>query len=419
MNRWWSSWARSAPIVLSCLSVEAQEAPAKAGTELANSLTLSLEQALERAVVSAPRVLAARAQILEAESASVGARIYPRSNPTLEAAVGPRVIASDATPAVALQFMQILPLGGGVSARLAAVDAGVAHSAASAEAVTQELQRAVASAYVRTLWAEERLSLAQSQITLAQETQLTTEQRVSAGDSTRLEVNVAKLGVSRALAEAKDVQALRDGALGELRILLGLPHEVALTLSGKLSELSTPDLASLLARSKNRPDLRALAAQLRAAEAEREVASLGAFPDFGVGLRYEHEETNVHAVMGVFSLSLHFFDYGQGDAAVAQAKSQRAIVQLQQRQIELPIEVRTAFEVLNRRREAVLAFDPEPTFAESLELAAKAYKAGETSLSDLLILRGEIIETKRAFTDRLLAARVAEIELRSVVGVWP
>ena len=123
--------------------------------------------------------------------------------------------------------------------------------------------------------------------------------------------------------------------------------------------------------------------------------------------------------MGVFSLSLPFFDSGQGDAAVAQAKSQRAIVQLQQRQIELPIEVRTAFEVLNRRREAVLAFDPEPTFAESLELAAKAYKAGETSLSDLLILRGEIIETKRAFTDRLLAARVAEIELRSVVGVWP
>lgn len=419
MNRWWSLWALGAPIVLSCLSVEAQEAPAKAGIEPANSLSLSLEQALERAATSAPRVLAARAQVVEVESASVGARIFPRSNPTLEAAVGPRVIASDATPAVALQFMQILPLGGGVSARLAAVDASVAHSAASAEAVTQELQRAVASAYVRTLWAEERLSLAQSQITLAQETQLTTEQRVSAGDSTRLEINVAKLGVSRALAEAKDVQALRDSALGELRVLLGVAYDVSLTLSGKLSELTVPDLASLLARSKSRPDLRALAAQLREAEAEREVASLGAFPDLGVGLRYEHEETNVHAVMAVFSLSLPFFDYGQGDSAVAQAKRQRATVQLQQRQIELPIEVQTAFEVLNRRREAVLAFDPEPTFAEGLELAAKAYKAGETSLSDLLILRGEIIETKRAFTDRLLAARMAEIELRSVVGVWP
>ncbi len=382
-------------------------------------MSLSLEQALERAAGSAPRVLAARAQIAEAESAGIGARIYPRANPTLEAAVGPRVIGTEATPAVALQFMQLLPLGGGVSARLAAVDASVARTAASTDAVTQELQRAVGSAFIHALWAEERLALAQSQIVLAQETKLTTEQRLAAGDSTRLEINVAKLGVSRAEAEAKDVQALRDGTLGELRLLLGIPHDVSLTLSGNLSELGTPDLASLLARSKSRPDLRALSAQLREAEADVEVAATSAFPDLGVGLRYEHEETNIHTVMAVFSLSLPSFDYGRGDGSIAQAKSQRVTVELQQRRIEVPIEVRTAFEVFSRRREAVLAFDPEPTFAESLELAAKAYKAGETSLSDLLILRGEIIETKRAFTDRLLAARLAEIELHSVAGVWP
>jgi len=395
----------------------AQQAPPATASPAA--LTLTLEEALALARKSAPRVLAARALAPEVDGERAEATIYPRFNPTIEAAIGPRFKGVDATPAISVEYMQVLGLGGGVSARIAALDAKLDRTKAEGEGTTQGVQRAVALAFVRTLWANERLKLAEDQALLAKETATTTDQRLVAGDSTRLEVNVAKLGIGRAAAELKDTEALRDSYHGELRLLLGLGYATPLSLQGSLGEIGKAELGAMLARAKERPELLAIASELKEAEADASYADALSYPDLGIGLRFEHEDKDTNTAMGVLSLSLPFFDHGQGLGARAEAKKRRAQNDLQQRTAELPIEIRRAFEVFQRRREAAMMFDGAAGFGENLELASKGYKAGETDLAELLLLRRELIEAKRSHTDRLLAAREAEIELRAAAGVWP
>ena len=417
MFRLFATLALGAALITVPFEVWSQEVngapPAGAGKE---TITLSLEEAVQLAVRSAPRVLSRQARTPELEGLRVEAEIYPRLNPTFEIAVGPRVAGSELSPTVSLEFIQVLGLGGGVAARLEALEASLERSKAETLGTIQSVQRAVALAFVRVLWAEERLKLANEQAALALATLTATEQRKTAGDTSQLELNIAKMGIDRADADKKDSEALRRAALGQLRLLLGISYDANLTLKGKLSEVGTADLANMLSKAKNRPELAAIAAELREAEAEVAFGDTLAAPDLGLGVRYQHEDKGVNTIMGVFSLSLPFFDYGQGVTARSEAKKRRVQVDLQQRSAEVPIEIQSAYEVFVTRRAAALNFGESINFDENLQLASTGYKAGETSLSELLILRRELLDAKRTQTDRMLSAREAEIELRAAAG---
>jgi hypothetical protein len=103
----------------------------------------------------------------------------------------------------------------------------------------------------------------------------------------------------------------------------------------------------------------ALAADLAAAEADSDLADALAAPQLGVGARYEFEDDRQHTIVGIFSLTLPFFDHGQGLAAVARAKAARAKTELAAKRSAASVEVETAARVAEKRAEAGIAFDLE------------------------------------------------------------
>lgn len=406
-----SAWADDVPEAATL-----KEAP---GPTAAPAVTLTLKQAYVLAL-RAPGARVAQALRPEAEAARVDAQIFPRKNPVLEVGVGPRIVNLEPTPTVSLSLMQSVDLGGGVTARAAAAVAAADRAGADGDAATQALLREVGLAFVRTLWAEEQLAQASELVTLAEDTRAATELRQKGGDVSRLEIGVAKLGVARAKAEMRRREADRESALGRLHVLLGVPQSSPIAVKGSLSELEALSLGELEKRAKERPDLAALAAELRGARAEAELGDALAAPELGFGVRYDHEEDS-DTVQGVLSLSLPIFDHGQGLRARAEATERRTRIDLDAATTTLPIALRAAFDTYERRVAAARALESEVAapFEENLALTKRSFEAGESSLSEVLVLRREIAEGRVDYLDRLLEAREAGIALRAEAGVLP
>ena len=386
----------------------------------AKSLELTYEGALALARQSSPTAVGAPLRIREAEAARVEASIYPRYNPLLEVELGPRLIGNDLdSAAFAVGLSQNLDLGGGVGARQRRVQAMVEAAGADGDAAMQQTLRAVALAFVRAQWAEQRLALAKDVRAIATSVLQATKKRIDAGDGTALELNVARGGLARAAAEAKGAEATHDAALGELRALLGLAPATRIVLKGRLETPRPVDLAALRKAAQNRGDVRALAADLAAAQADEDLADALAAPQLSLGARYEFEDNRQHTILGTLSMTLPIFDHAQGLSAQAEAKAKRATVELAAKKRQVDAELDTAAQVTEKRRAASDAFALEkdaPTFADNVKLAMRGYEAGETSLGEVLLVRRELIDTEGARLDRLLEIRSAEIDLHFVAG---
>src|ERR1700752_172090 len=109
----------------------------------AQSVSLSLEQALARAREQAPAVLIARARIEEARGRLSGASVRFRDNPIIDIASGPRMTEAGNLIDLDVGFSQVFETGGQRAARIAGAEAGIARETAAAEEARRLALRAV------------------------------------------------------------------------------------------------------------------------------------------------------------------------------------------------------------------------------------------------------------------------------------
>jgi cobalt-zinc-cadmium efflux system outer membrane protein len=386
------------------------------------AVTLDLHGALALAKKTGPVAVTARARTTEARSRRVGAGVYPTENPVIDFFAGPAISDADLGFKLGAGIFQSFDLGHRVRARLDAVDAAVEEAEAGAAVMEQSLMREVGEAYLRALWAEARLKYAVDLEKVATDVSRATERRAKAGDATALEVNVATGALARASADVKAYEAAREAEVGRLKTLLGLAHETQIELAGDLEKGRRIDGRTLITGAGKRPELRALQAELKGAQAEIDLGDALAAPELGVGARYERDEDNVHSVFGTLSLTLPIFEYGQGVSAAARARATRVETQIRLGKRQVDNEVRTALGVYERRAGAAEVFEQgggRKAFEDNLRLATKGYEAGETSLSELILIRRELIDTEIGRLDRLLEVRLAELDVLLAAGALP
>src|SRR5262245_54737593 len=188
------------------------------------SVTLTLEDALARARAQAPSILVARARIEEARGRLVGARVRHRDNPTLNGAVGPRTTEAGTLTDFDLGVGQVFETGGQRDARIAGAEAAIRRETAIADDAGRLVRRDVAIAWLRTLYAQERLALLTRTESVAADVVTVADRRFSAGDIAVLDLNVSKSALARARAARLAADADRLAAAGDLQRLLGLPN---------------------------------------------------------------------------------------------------------------------------------------------------------------------------------------------------
>jgi outer membrane protein, heavy metal efflux system len=384
----------------------------------AQDTTLTLAQAMDMARQRAPLILSAKGRIEEARGRLAGALVRFRDNPLIELDAGPRFLPNGRLAAIDVGVSQNLELGGKRDARIAGAQAGIARETAVSEDTLRGLLRDVGTAFARALWAEKRLALLQTSEKLAADFLATEQKRYDAGDIAALDLNLAKTSAVRARSEVRSATADRTEALGDLKIFLGMSPEGQLAIRGDLSEKKDYDLNSLLAVSAERPDMKAVAAELQEAEADVRLGNTFKWPELAVGGKYTRDEGD-NIVQGGVKITLPVFAKGQELQATGNARAARLRTDLEALRRTARSEVKTAFTIQQFRKETVDELEKTalPGLEENDELAKRSYEEGELGLTELIFLRRENLETRLVYANSLLEAALSSLDLEFKAGV--
>jgi cobalt-zinc-cadmium efflux system outer membrane protein len=384
----------------------------------AQPVSLSFEQALVRAREQSPALLVARARIEEARGRLTGARVRFRENPTIDVGSGPRTTEQGTLTDLDVGFAQSFETGGQRAARIAGAEAGVARETAVAADAGRAALRAVALAYLRLRYAQDRIELLTGAETAAADVVNVATRRYEAGDIAVLDVNIAKVARARARAARLVADGDRIALAGELQRLLGLAPGTVVIASGSLRLERRPDLSSLLAAVSNRTDLRAIEADIRDAEADVRLGRAAARPDVGLGARFKREEGH-KAVLGELTITLPVFSQGQELRATGAARASRLRLELETSRASIESELRSLYAAYAAREGALAAFEQEamPGVDENETLARRSFEVGQVSLAELLLIRREIVDTRLEYLSRMLDVAESVIEQDAVAGV--
>ncbi len=377
---------------------------------------LTLEEALALARERGGTVILARGRIEEARARQAQAGRRFQENPVLEVDGGYRC-AGDGFFDFEAAVTQGLDAGRRRSARVAGAQAALDRAEAELAEARRLLLREVRTGFVRGLMAMDRTALLAASRQAADELLAATERRYEAGEATALELNRARTAAAVARAGQSAAKAEAGAALAGLAALLGLEPGGTVELRGPLVPLSPPGLEALLAGLDRRPDLRALAAELREAEAEVLLGQALGRPEFGARGGVAREEGADIVTAGVV-IALPVHNRGQETLAVGQARSAALRQALAAARGAAEAEVRGAYSALDRRLAAVRELERTalPALRDNESLALKSFEAGEIGLGELLLIRREIVETRLAYLDRLLEASLTRYELETAAG---
>jgi cobalt-zinc-cadmium efflux system outer membrane protein len=382
----------------------------------AQGTVMTLAEVLTRAREQAPHIVSARLAMEEARGRLLGASVRFQANPEIDAALGNRNGPDARFTDFELGLGQSFEPRARRSARIAGANAAIAQSSANVDEVTRTVLRLAASAYYRAVHATERIRLLNATHELAASVQATAERRFKAGDIAVLDVNLARASVARVRAEREGAEASKTLALGELRQLLRLENEAG--VDGSLPRPGEADLGAALQTALQRPEIRWLEAAIQEAEAELRVGLSFSKPEYGAGVRYSREEGD-QIVLGGMTVTLPVFSKGQEQRAVGAARAARLRSELDAARTRMQVEVRAAFDAYTRRLAAVRVLEAEaiPGLDENEQLTTRSFEVGQIGLSELLLIRREIVDTRSQYLEALLAAALARIDLDASAAV--
>lgn len=357
----------------------------------------------------------ARARLGEADADAVEAATW--ANPTFEVARD----KTGATSETSWQISQPIDFSGrrglrssGAERRRAAVEAE--NRARSGERAA-ELRRA----FYSVLRQQEALSAVQAWATRFADIGRVVDKLARAGEASGYDRRRLVREQRAAEARLAETRAELDRGRARLSSLLGQAADDGVT--GRLLPDGAADLATLKARLSERPDLAALAAKADAANADHAAARRN-FPEvtFGIGgKRVDDGTTSETGTLFSLAIPLPIFDRQQaGDRrTAAQAMAARAELGLARQSAEgeltgLHRQLSQLIAAAERYRQDAVA----PS-AELVRIAEAAYRAGESTVLELLDAYKGALEAETTALDLEWKARDARIELDKLTGSFP
>jgi NodT family efflux transporter outer membrane factor (OMF) lipoprotein len=296
------------------------------------------------------------------------------------------------------------------------------------------LTATVATSYMQVRGLQRQLDILAQNIATRADTVHLTRVRFEAGLATDLEVAQAETQLRQIEASVPDVQRRLDNELGALRILSGeVPESVDQTL---LARAPIPAGAPTLPRQtpaellERRPDLRAAARRIDAANARLGSARANLLPKFTLAFggsvdRLEFRDAPA-ITDNLFNVGLGIFwplfnggrihaDIAAQDAALRE--SQHAFDQALLNALQ---DVESAYTDVrsHRERSALLQFAVDAA-QRSSELAQDLYHAGRVDFLSVLEAHTQVLDTERELAQSQTNAAVSMVSLyRALGGGW-
>ena len=377
--------------------------------------TLSAEAVLERALSQSPRVLVAGATTEGARARLSHAKVWVQENPVMEALFDPEL---DDRSKLELTFP--LEFGYRRHKRIGLAKAEINRD----EHLRNDAGRLAAgealASYYRVLHARDRLMLAQEWRALSVELHRAAQERHRTGDVALLDLRLSEAELARSVADSLfEAQALAIER-GVFASVMNLSNPSGFVVTGDLTDRSILDAGLQDSMGVEREDVLAARSELAAAQAELALARTEVIPDLAFRWEHEREEAGDLDQVGL-EFSIPLFARGQGSKGEAKARIRRADVLLRNRQTTAAAEVLAARQAYAAAVAGVRALETQGIGAarDSEAMALEGYRAGKINLPTLLLLRRQLLETRRDAADRLLETALLGINLAQSLGRWP
>jgi outer membrane protein, heavy metal efflux system len=405
-------WLSRAVMLAACVSVAHATVEAQTPSA-APAPTLTLTDALERAVTTSPTIATARLQhpIDIAGVAVAGER--PNPDVSYEAA--------KETPRQAIGATLPIEIGGKRQRRIEVAKAAIAVGDAELSRVIVDVRREVRRLYFEAVAAEQKAQIADDLRALGQRARDAANARVIAGDSARSDLTLSDLSLANAESELTGARGEAEAARAELNTVIGQPPETRWTFADPLSSgaLMTSQQATDLAARSN-ADLQVLDRQIEEQTAKVTLAKALTVPDVSVGgsFTYDAEPEFRYGWRVTGGVTVPVFTTHKAGVAVEQAtlarlkQEREAVVSRIAGSVSAALSRATAARDQIRRYETVIL----PLALEAERQAQAAYNGGQISLPVLI----QAITTARDTRQRGLQAGLdyqhALTELERAIG---
>jgi len=408
-------------MVMACGSA-AQERPA----------ALTIEQAVAEAARNNPGVLAEQLGVSVAETSLITAGLRP--NPVLSYSLdhldwlGTGFSDSNGAGPTETAIRVDLPIERRGKRESRLDTAGFARKIAEAKLADtlRRLRQDVTLACIDVMEAKARLSLANENLQSLQGIVELNQTRVNAGAIPPVELTRSRVAMLQFRANVRTAELSLATARTKLQILLG--RRAGSTPVDIASEIKVAPVERPLDREKiqadalsARPDL--LAARLEQARSQSELRLQIAQGkvDYTVGMEYRRQQGvngRGNSLGFFFSAPLPVFNRNQGEIARVSAEQNQIRKNVESLQSQVAGEVATAYQEFEAARQMIgeIERDLLRPSTEARDTTAYVYRAGASSLIDVLDAQRAFNETMSAYYDAQAAYRRAATRLASVAG---
>ncbi len=384
-----------------------------------NSLTLTLPQAIERALANYPALKIQEYAIKQAQGQKTTAGLLPnpvvtfyREDLSLNGQDGGETTVYAGLP---LNFLWSR------WSRLSAASAQVEAEQLTLTDVQRLIKFEVQKAFAETHFSSQNYLAWQKAASVFRQAAETSRVRFADGDMAGYEqqrITVEYLRYQKAETEAK---VWLNNSQKRLAFLLNPNKGQALIVTSAVFPSPGPDISpeELLAQSmKNRPDLQAARSTLRSKQAVLTVNKWRRLPEITASAGYKKQVDDFKGAVVQISFGFPLFNRNQGNISSANAalNQQRLATELLEKRVAL--EVRQAYETYQLYRQPVEQFldqsvrPPE----QLLEIARFSYAEGEMSLLELLDGVRAYSESFQTRNDLLLKYQMSIFELEKATG---
>jgi len=400
----------------------------------AYSQTLTMRDALGRALAANPRLTAAERDVGIATGLKVQAGALPNPNLSFELdnALGSGPFKGLQSAETTLQLSQLVELGGKREARLAAGDAAIGTAVWQRRATRLEVLSETAIAFIAVVSAQRRIQLFDEQISSLEQLIPLLQKRVQEGASSPAETLRAQVAADLFRVDRERAKTQLATARRDLAILMGdsIPRFGA--AAGRLAVIGQPPpFQSVVQAIEANPQLMRWTAVTAQRNADLILARLKRIPDVQISAGWRHFQetvefsggqprqfTNDNAVRLGVSVPLPIFDQNAGNIiaaedALAKTGAERAINKL----VLISVAGR-AYDAVNGSLAELklLRTSVIPNARGALETIQSGYLQGRFTLLELLDVRGSVLQALLREQEALQNFHIAVATIEGLVA---
>jgi outer membrane protein, heavy metal efflux system len=392
------------------------------GPSVAAEGTLSLPQALQRALTANPRLTAAERDIGIAGGLRIqaGALLNPDVSFELDNALGSGRFMGVRSAETTLQLSQLIELGGKREARLAAGEAGIGTAVWQRRATRLEVLSETAVAFITVVSAQRRIEIFDEQISSFDSLIPLLQRRVQEGASSPAETLRAQVAADLFRVDRERAKTQLATVRRDLAILMGDSSPRFGEAVGRLANIGQPPpFRAIVQAIEANPQLVRWTAVTAQRNAELIIARLKAIPDPRISAGWRHfQDTSDNAVRLGVSIPLPIFDQNTGniiaaEEALAKTGAERAINKL-----VLISVVGRAYDALNGALAELklLRTSVIPNARNAAETIQSGYLQGRFTLLELLDVRGSVLQALLREQEALQNFHIAIATIEGLVG---